>query len=221
VNGNGYRGGPVPATLVVGNPRAGSRTLGIAGQAAKVICAGLRDSGVDMAEPDLVDLAELGPRLPMRATAGAADPDLTRALDLVRRPGLLIVASPTFKGAYTGLLKMFLDLLPRDGIGTRTVAVALMTAGWEQHRHVVDAYLRTLLVELGATVPAPGLAVLESEFADLSTVVGSWASRSIPILAAVLDSASGTATTARNGGMPGGGRTSNDSPDPVMEASSR
>jgi FMN reductase len=153
--------------------------------------------------------------------SGAADPALTRALDLVRRPGLLIVASPTFKGAYTGLLKMFLDLLPRDGFGTGTVAVALMTAGWEQHRHVADVYLRTLLVELGATVPAPGLAVLESEFADLSTVVGSWASRSIPILAAVLDSASSLAVPARDGGTPGGGRNPIDSPDPVMEASSR
>jgi len=177
---------PVPVTLVVGNPRAGSRTHGVARFATKLICADLRERGLDVAEPDLVDLAELGPRLPMRVVGGKPEPEIERVLHLLRRPGLLVVASPTFKGAYSGVLKLLLDLLPLEGLGPDTVAVALMTAGWEQHRHVADTYLRTLLVELGATVPAPALAVLESEFADLSTVVTGWATRSIPVLAGVL-----------------------------------
>jgi FMN reductase len=210
VNGAGRHTVPVPATLVVGNPRADSRTLGVAGHAAKVICAGLRDDGVDVAEPDLIDLARLGPGLPARLMAGTVDADLARALDLVRRPGLLIVASPTFKGAYTGLLKMFFDLLPRDGFGTGTVAVALMTAGWERHRHVADGHLRTLLIELGATVPVPGLTVLESEFAELPAVLGGWAGRFRPALAAVL------ASTAplHDAGRSAGGRTRSTVPTP-------
>jgi FMN reductase len=218
VNGNPE---PVPATLVVGNPRTGSRTLGVARHAAKVICAGLREHGVDAAEPDLVDLAALREPLPARPAPGSVGPDLGRALDLVRRPGLLIVASPTFKGAYTGLLKMFFDLLPRDGLGAGAVAVPLMTAGWEQHRHVADAYLRPLLLELGATVPAPGLAVLEHEFADLPAVLGAWANRFVPVLAAVLGTVPGAASSREDGGRPAGGRTRLTVPTPVTEASTR
>jgi FMN reductase len=201
---------PVPVTLVVGNPRRASRTLGVAAHAAKLICAGLRDRGTDVAEPDLVDLAELGPRLPMRVVFGSTDPALEHALGLVRRPGLLIVASPTFKGAYTGLVKLFFDLLPQQALSVRTVAVALMTAGWEQHRHVADTYLRTLLVELGATVPVPGLAVLESEFGDVSGVVAGWAGRSIPVLASLLNA-------CLAGPLPDGAA---DFPDPVPVAAS-
>ena len=46
-----------------------------------------------------------------------------------------------------------------------------------QHALAVDVHLRPLLVELGATVPTPGLAVLESELSRLDGVLRPWASR--------------------------------------------
>jgi FMN reductase len=39
----------------------------------------------------------------------------------------------------------------------------------------VDAYLKPLLIELGADVPVPGLAVLESDLDRLDEVLAPWA----------------------------------------------
>jgi len=167
--------------------------MGVASQAAKRLCAGLREAGVDVTEPDLVDLAALAVPLAARFAPGPEGgppgrPDrlLERAFDLVCGPGLLMVASPTFKGAYSGLLKVFADQVPREGLGPGVVAVPLMTAGWESHQTGPEAALRSLLAELGAPVPAPGLTVLEAEFADLDAVLGPWAARTVPVVAALL-----------------------------------
>jgi FMN reductase len=176
---------PVNATMLVGNPRKGSRTVAVAHHLAKVIRTGLAEEGVDLAEPNLVDLSDLGSMVPPRLPVEGAEP-VRCALATIRQPGLLIVVSPTFKGSYTGLLKMFLDLLPLEALSHTTVAVPLMTAGWAQHRSAVDSQLRPLLMELGAQVPTRGVSVLEGEFADLEQVTAPWATTAIPMLAAIL-----------------------------------
>ena len=177
----------VPTTVLVGNPRRESRTLTVARHLTGALRTGLGDFGVHLADPHLVDLAELGPDLPSRLIAGAAgNAPLEQVLARVRSPGLLVVVSPTFKGSYTGLLKLFLDMLPREGLRPGTVAVPVMTAGWAQRRFVPDAQLRPLLVELGAVVPVRGLAVLEEEFGDLESAVAGWTEAAVPVLAAVL-----------------------------------
>jgi FMN reductase len=178
---------PVPATLVIGHPRRGSRTSGVAHHTAKTIRAGLAEHDVDVLEPDVVDLADIGPALATAVADGCPDgAPVDRALDLLRRPGLLIAVSPTFKGSYTGLLKLLLDMLPLDGLGRGSVAVPVMTAGWPQHRFAADSHLRALLVELGAVVPVRALSVLESDFATLDTALEPWARAALPTLAAVL-----------------------------------
>jgi FMN reductase len=174
------------ATLVIGNPRKGSRTSSVAVALAGALRSALAAEGVPIAEPDVVDLAELGSMLPARASSSApAPPVIEQALKMVQRPGLLIVVSPTFKGAYPGLLKLFFDALPMRGL-SGTVAMAAMTAGWESHRGAADQFLCPLLTELGAAVPVPGLSVIEEEFADLHPVLGTWIKTHGPTLAAVL-----------------------------------
>ena len=57
-------------------------------------------------EPDLVvDLADLGAALLDWDDAGVADLVARRSASA----DLVVVASPTYKGTYTGLLKLFLD----------------------------------------------------------------------------------------------------------------
>lgn len=146
---------------VVGNPRSGSRTLTVAVRAAE---AALGSAG------DVIDLAGLAPHLLAAEPVAAVE----AALDLVRNADVLVLASPTYKATYTGLLKVFLDKLGHRALAGKH-AIPLLVMGGAQHALAVEAHFRPLLVELGAIVPTPGLAVLESQIADLDAVVKPWA----------------------------------------------
>ena len=140
---------------VVGNPRLGSRTHGAA--------LTLRDALADhagAAERGLVDLAELGAEL--------LDPDSrarAEALATVAAADVLVVASPTYKATYTGLLKLFFDGYGPSPL-TRALAVPLMVGAAPHHALAVDVHLTPLLLELGARCPARGIYLLESELGD-------------------------------------------------------
>ncbi|GAA1277361.1 FMN reductase [Planotetraspora silvatica] len=159
---------------LVGNPREGSRTLAIAVRAAEAVAKRLRQApgnegaaspsagtrpGPDgfAALNDVVDLAALAPHLLAREPG----PGVESALKLVLDAEVLVVASPTYKGTYTGLLKVFLDRLPHQALAGKA-ALPLLVMGDPKHSLAVEVHLRPVLVELGAFVPTPGLVVLES-----------------------------------------------------------
>ncbi len=162
--------GQTRLVVVVGHPRPGSRTYAVATRAASLLKAALDSGGLPVAGPDIIDLAELAPHLLNTWSGGTRS---SRALDAVSRSPLLLVASPTFRGAYSGLLKLFLDLLPRDGLES-SVVVPLMTAGLAAHRGCLESTLRPVLIELRAEVPAAGISVLETELAGFDEVFGAW-----------------------------------------------
>ncbi|MEV7009803.1 NAD(P)H-dependent oxidoreductase [Streptosporangium sp. NPDC051022] len=162
---------------VVGNPRTGSRTYAVAVQAAETVA---RRIGHE--EPvEVVDLSVLAPLL----LAPGASPEVEAALEAVAGASVLVVASPTYKGTYTGLLKVFLDRLP-GGALTSKVALPLLVMGDARHALGVEVHFRPLLVELGATVPTPGLALVESEIPELDAVLGRWADRVAPQVSAAV-----------------------------------
>lgn len=159
---------------LVGNPREGSRTLGVAVEAA-----GTLGKRLGHAEPvEVVDLSALGPHL-LSAVPNAG---VEVALDLVRGADVLVVASPTYKGTYTGLLKAFLDRLPPDALAG-TAALPLLVMGDAEHALAVEVHLRPLLVELGASVPTPGLALLEADLPRLGEILDTWYDRILPQVA--------------------------------------
>jgi FMN reductase len=168
--------------VLVGHPKPCSRTHGVAVRAGAALRRALATQDVPFADPRVVDLAELAPHLLDRHTR---DSVTDTAMQTVRGATLLVTASPTFRGAYSGLLKLFLDLLPRDGLDA-TVALPLMTAGLTEHRTVVDATLRPVLLELRAQVPVAGISVLESELAAADDVFDAWWTRNGQALSATL-----------------------------------
>lgn len=176
----------ISVTVLIGHPRSGSRTVTVAQQVTKTLRAALGDYAVDMAEPDIVDLSGYGVTLATQLAGARFDGPVGAALRLVSRPGLLIVVSPTFKGSYTGLLKMFFDLLPRDGLVGPCVAVPVVTAGLSHHRGIAERHLRPLLRELGAEVPVDGLCVGESDFDAVERAVEPWLAQAAPALADAL-----------------------------------
>ncbi|MYW68575.1 NADPH-dependent FMN reductase [Streptomyces sp. SID8379] len=92
-------------------------------------------------------------------SADTADPEVAAAVDLVARADALIVASPVYKAAYSGVLKAFLDLLPQYALRGKPV-LPLATGGSPAHVLAVDYALRPVLTSLGADV-AQGWFVLD------------------------------------------------------------
>ena len=125
-------------------------------------------AGLEGAEHVTVDLAELGPQL-----FDWSSPAVKDAVTAVRGCTLVVVASPTYKASYTGLLKSYLDWFSTTDLSGVT-AVPLMVGAGPQHALAVEVHLRPVLVELGATLPTRGLYVLESQLDDLDAVVGAW-----------------------------------------------
>jgi FMN reductase len=150
-------------TAVVGNPRVGSRTLTAALECARRIADAIRAPRVES-----FDLAELG-----SALLEWNDGKVTRVRDTMRTSTVLVVASPTYKATYTGILKLLFDQIGADEL-LGTVAVPLMVGGAPNHALAVDTHLRPLLVEVGCSCPTGGLYVLESDLEDMPAIAAAW-----------------------------------------------
>jgi FMN reductase len=157
--------------VVVGNPKPASRTLAAALYLARAV--------VDRAPDLVVDIADLGPRI-----LDWSDPDVARLVTDVGDADLVVVASPTYKATYTGLLKLFLDRFA-GGTGLCGVAVPLMLGGGPTHALAAELSLRPLLTELGASVPVRGLYVLDSQH-DQPEAYAEWLAKARPVLRASL-----------------------------------
>lgn len=72
-----------------------------------------------------------------------------RAVAAVAQAQIILVATPIYKAAYSGLLKAFLDLLPQDGLRDKTV-LPLATGGSAAHLLALDYALKPVLSALGA-----------------------------------------------------------------------
>jgi FMN reductase len=153
---------------LVGNPKAGSRTANVAQAATRAVMAAADVPGTH----ETVDLSALACRL-LLPQASAVIED---AVEEVLEADVLLVASPVFKGTYSGLLKVFLDRLGYRALAS-TLALPMLVMKHPEHALSVEVHLRPLLVELGATVPTPGLAVMESDFGRLDHVLVAWARR--------------------------------------------
>jgi FMN reductase len=186
--------GPVADTMtiglslltVVGNPKPGSRTLAAASTLADAL-ATRWESTRNGNDPDalsrqIVDLAEIGDGLlaPWRLSDAGA-----QAAAAVRGADLLVIATPTYKASFTGLLKLFLDVLPAGSLAA-TIVVPLTMSGGPAHRHLADLQLRPVLSELGAVVPAPTLLLEEAELGELPAIVDDYLRRHGPVITAAL-----------------------------------
>ncbi|GIF63339.1 FMN reductase [Asanoa ishikariensis] len=162
---------------LVGNPRSGSRTRSLADAAVAELSA-----RAVLDEPRVLELSELV-GITFSAEPAVAAAPVEDPFAVVRAARLLVVATPTYKGTYTGLLKVFLDRFGHRELAG-LVAVPVAIAASEAHRQSVGATLTDLLVELGATVPASPLAVLEPDVADAAA---KWASAHADAVIAALN----------------------------------
>jgi FMN reductase len=160
----------VSVAVVIGNPKPASRTLDAAVYVARELTG---------QAPDLViDLATVG-----AALLDWESDSVGSLVSQVSSAELVVVASPTYKATYTGLLKLFLD---RFGAGQiQGVAVPLMLGGGPAHSLAPDLMLAPLLTHLGALVPTGGLYVLDNAYDDPSAY-RKWLERARPAVTALL-----------------------------------
>ncbi|MCU1675457.1 MAG: NADPH-dependent reductase [Frankiales bacterium] len=159
---------------LTGNPKPGSRTHA----AVTAVATRLADYVPTEHLAD-IDLA-LWAGGPFTALPDA----IATAHEAVLTADVLIVGTPVYKGAYTGLLKGFLDLLP-PGTLRHTVAVPVTLSAAPAHRLLAEQALRPVLAELGASLPTPGLALEESELGNLATIVDDWVRANAFLVSAV------------------------------------
>ena len=138
--------------VVVGNPKPRSRTY----QAALLVATLLSGSAPRL----VVDIADLG-----GGVLDPADSAADQAVAAVRELDLLVVASPTYKATYTGLLKVFLDRFPSNAL-SGVVAVPVMLGAGPGHALAPEVHLKPVLAELGASTPTRALYLLDTAYDD-------------------------------------------------------
>ena len=141
--------------LIAGSPSAHSRTAALlqaVGQRLTFRGAQVETLHVRDLPPQALLLADFGNPSVIRATAQVADADI------------VVVATPVYKAAYSGVLKVFLDLLPQTALKDKVV-LPLATGGSPHHMLALDYALRPVLQSLGAKHILPGIYATDAQVA--------------------------------------------------------
>jgi len=86
------------------------------------------------------------------------------ALDLVEGARAVVVATPVYKAAYSGVLKTFLDLLPPASLANKAI-LPIATAGSLAHFLALEYALKPVLSALGGRQLLSGVCLLDADFA--------------------------------------------------------
>ena len=89
-------------------------------------------------------------------------PDVIEAALRVQNAQVLVIATPVYKAAYSGALKVWLDLLPQTALKGKTV-LPLATGGSPHHMLALDYALRPVLQSLGAKHILPGIYATDAQ----------------------------------------------------------
>jgi len=132
-----------------------SSTLLLADRLAAATERHLRDAGL---EPriEVIELRDLAHDLMNHLLTGFPARGLQAVIDRVLAADGLIAVTPIFSASYSGLFKLFFDVLERDGLaGTPTMLAA--TGGTARHSLAIDHAMRPLFAYLSAATVATGV----------------------------------------------------------------
>ncbi|HVZ36247.1 MAG TPA: NADPH-dependent FMN reductase, partial [Polyangiaceae bacterium] len=129
---------PFSIALITGSPTRPSRSLGL----AQLVEQRLTREAFRVRTLHVRDL-------PAQALlhADTEHPAIKGAIELVAEADGLVVASPVYKAAYTGVLKALFDLLPQFALRGKVV-LPLLTGGTVAHVLALDYAVRPMLQSL-------------------------------------------------------------------------
>jgi FMN reductase len=143
--------------IISGSPSATSRTERLAASvAARIAARGVQAALLDVRNLPAADLMH----------ARFDSPAIIEASALVAAADGIVVATPIYKAAYSGLLKTFLDVLPQFGLRGKVV-LPLATGGSIAHVLAIDYALRPVLSSLDPLHVVNGLFVLDKQITVL------------------------------------------------------
>jgi len=115
----------------------------------------LRDAGMQP-RVTVVELREHAQDLVSHLLTGFPSPTLQAAIDVVLAADGLIAVTPIFSASYSGLFKLFFDVIDRSGLaGTPTLLGA--TGGTPRHSLAIEHAMRPLFAYLGAATTPTGV----------------------------------------------------------------
>jgi FMN reductase len=148
----------VPSTvlLIAGSPSESSRS------AALLDSVSLRLARRGGLKVERLNIRELPAEALLLAEWG--HPAIVKALSQVEQAHAIVIATPVYKAAYSGVLKVFLDLLPQTALKDKTV-LPLATGGSPHHMLALDYALRPVLQSLSARHILPGVYATDAQIA--------------------------------------------------------
>ena len=124
----------------------------LADQLAEAVRDELSGRGIG-SRVELVEVRDHAHDLTNNLLTGFPSASLREVLETVAGADALIVVSPTFSASYSGLFKMFFDVLDDQALAGKPVLLAA-TGGTERHSLVLEFALRPLFAYLKA-LPVP------------------------------------------------------------------
>lgn len=107
----------------------------------------------------MVDLCAI----PADALLGRSrSPDIVGALEYVGAARVIVASTPVYRATYSGLLKVFFDLLPQDGLAGK-VGLPIVTGASPGHQLAVDHALRPLFASVGGLVVSHAVYATDAE----------------------------------------------------------
>lgn len=139
--------------LLAGSPSARSRSAAL----LDAVQQRLHQRG---AHVQRLQIRDLSPQALILADFG--NRTISQALGRVAAADVLVVATPVYKAAYSGVLKVFLDSLSQTALAGKTV-LPLATGGSPNHMLALDYALRPVLQSLGAKHILPGIYATDAQ----------------------------------------------------------
>jgi FMN reductase len=137
-----------------------SSTRLLAERLAAATSDALLEHGVE-ADVEVVDLRGLAHPLADAVVTGFATGELRKAVEAMSTADGVVAVSPVYQASFSGLFKMFFDVLDEGALAGTPVLLAA-TAGTARHSLVIEHALRPMFAHLKAvTVPSGVVAASE------------------------------------------------------------
>lgn len=150
---------PLQLTVVIGSATPPGRLRRAVEEALA------RAAGAGAVEPRLIDLAEVAIAPADGTPADRLGDDTAAVLEAIAGADAVVLATPVYRGSFTGVLKNLLDHVPVEALRDRPVGIVAMGAT-PHHFLGVESHLRDVLAFFGALVAPVPVYLTSADFAD-------------------------------------------------------